>query len=31
MATFDKEYEAVNAMTIYLFHDNSGVFIDDIC
>ena len=31
IATFGKEYEAVNTMTIYLFHDNSGGFIDDIC
>ena len=31
IATFGKEYKAVNTMTIYLFHDNSGGFIDDIC
>ena len=31
IATIGKEYEAVNTMTIYLFHDNSGGFIDDIC
>ena len=31
IATFGKEYEAVNTMTIYFFHDNSGAFIDDIC
>ena len=30
IATFGKEYEAVNTMTIYFFHDNSAGFID-IC
>ena len=31
ITTFGKEYEAVDTMTTYLFHDNSGGFIDDIC
>ena len=31
IATFGKEYEAVNTMTIYFFHDNSGGFIVHIC
>ena len=31
IATFGKEYEAVDTMTIYFFHDNSGGFLDDIC
>ena len=31
IATFATEYEAVNTVTIYIFHDNSGGFIDDIC